>query len=584
MSFTKRSVENLKEQVDIVDVIGRAVQLKKAGANHKGLCPFHSEKTPSFVVSEQKQYYTCFGCGASGDVIEFVKRYYNLDFNEAVEKLGREYGIELEESRSYGEDLDVYYRANKAAAEFFYKSFTEKANKGYAYMKKRGIDSKLMKRFGIGYADESWDSLHKHLTGMGFSPDLLVELGLSSKSGDRYYDKFRNRVIFPIINTSGKVIGFGGRRIDPNDNPKYLNSPESKVFSKKNMLYGLNLSRQAVAKAGSIILVEGYMDTIGIYRAGIENVAASLGTALTENQARLIKRYTKDVVLLYDSDEAGRNAALRGMEILKKEGLRVRVLHVTDGKDPDEFVLEKGRDEFLKLLDKALPYGDYRIDAIKARFDISNEEGKILCLRAIAKELRSYSPVEQDIYVRKVAKDMEVSENALKREIGIADRDGSDRRGERRAEEKKEREPLTPVDRDLIRLVTIDPEYISKVNALIESLNTDTGNSIMSALEEDHAENGTVDINRVMDVLNEEDRAALQETLKDGITVTDPDALLADCVSRNRIEALKKQEKMIISMLESAADDDQSRLMEQLQNIRKEIRLGKDGKRQNEDH
>ena len=583
MSFTKRSVENLKEQVDIVDVIGRAVQLKKAGANHKGLCPFHSEKTPSFVVSEQKQYYTCFGCGASGDVIEFVKKYYNLDFNEAVEKLGREYGIELEESRSYGEDLDIYYRANKAAAEFFYKSFTEKANKGYSYMKKRGIDPKLMKRFGIGYADESWDSLHKHLTGMGFSPDLLVELGLSAKSGDRYYDKFRNRVIFPIINTSGKVIGFGGRRIDPNDNPKYLNSPESKVFSKKNMLYGLNLSRQAVAKAGNIILVEGYMDTIGIYRAGIENVAASLGTALTENQARLIKRYTKDVVLLYDSDEAGRNAALRGMEILKKEGLRVRVLHVTDGKDPDEFVLEKGRDEFLKLLDKALPYGDYRIDAIKSRFDTSSEEGKILCLRAIAKELKSYSPVEQDIYVRKVSREMEVSESALKREIGIAEKDGSGRTAVRN-NEKKEKEPLSPVDRDIIRLVTMDPDQLPKVTSALESLNTDTGNSIFSALEEEYSEHGTIDINRVLDTLEDDDRAAFRDTIKDGIPASDPDALLADCVSRNRVESLKKKEKMIISMLDSSADEDQSRLMEQLQNIRKEIRQGKDGKRQDEEH
>ena len=579
MSFTKRSIENLKEQVDIVDVIGRAVPLKKAGANHKGVCPFHSEKTPSFVVSEQKQYFTCFGCGASGDVIEFVKRYYNLDFNEAVEKLGREYGIELEESRSYGENLDVYYRINKAAAEFFYKSFTEKANKGYSYMKKRSIDPKLLKRFGIGYADAEWDSLHRHLTGMGFDPALLVELGLSVKNGDRYYDKFRNRVIFPIINTSGKVIGFGGRAIDPGDNPKYLNSPESKVFRKKNNLYGLNLSRKAVAEAGYIILVEGYMDTIGLYRAGIENVSASLGTALTENQARLIKRYTHEVVLCYDSDEAGRNAALRGMEILKKEGLRVKVLHVTEGKDPDEFIKEKGRDAFLKLLEKALPYVEYRIAAIRSRYDLTSEDGLIECLRAIAKELRDYSPVEQDIYVRKVSQEMGISENALKREIGTVEGGGRESTPERRTAASKEREPLSPVDKDLLRLIVKNPDYLPKVTEAVEMLNSDAGNSIMSALEEEFGDHGTIDARRVLDVLDDADREAFNEIVSDDIPIADPDALLADCTARHRAEGLKKQERMLVAMLANAAEEDQGRLMEQLQEIRKQIRLGKDGKR-----
>jgi len=584
MSFTKRSVENLKEQVDIVEVIGRVVQLKRAGASHKGLCPFHSEKTPSFSVSGQKQYFTCFGCGASGDVIEFVRRYYNLEFNDAVEKLGKEYGIELEESHSRGPDLEPYYRANKAAAEFFYKCFTEKANKGYSYMKKRGIDPKLLKRFGIGYADEEWDSLHKHLTGLGFDPEMLVELGLSAKRGDRYYDKFRNRVIFPIINTSGKVIGFGGRRIDPNDNPKYLNSPESRVFSKKNMLYGLNLSRKAVAEAGFIILVEGYMDTIGIYRAGIENVAASLGTALTENQARLIKRYTNDVILLYDSDAAGRNAALRGMEILKKEGLRVRVLHVTDGKDPDEFVLEKGRDEFLKLLDKALPYGEYRIEAIRSRHDISNEEGRIECLKEIASELRSYSPVEQDVYIRRVSQDMGVSETALRREIGLDGSAPGSRRPERAEDPEKEPDPLSPVEKDLIRLAILHPEMTDKVSEAFDSLSSDSGTAIISAISDECSAGDGFDLRRVMDGLDEPLRTMLRDIASEDIPIADPDALLADCLSRKRVEALKKKEQMLISMLDGASEEDQGRMMEQIQNIRREIRLGKDGKRQNEKH
>ncbi|MFR8518618.1 MAG: DNA primase, partial [Emergencia timonensis] len=327
-SFSNSTIENLKNQINIIDVVGRVVPLKRAGSNYKGVCPFHNEKTPSFVVSEQKQIFTCFGCGATGDAIEFAKRYYNLDFSEAVEKLAGEYGISLEKN-TFHDNREIYYKVNKLAANFFYKAFTEKANKGYAYMKRRDISPAILKKFGIGYADAQWDSLYKYLLSQGVDKKIMLELGLVSESKGKYYDKFRNRVIFPIINTSGKVIGFGGRAIDAEDNPKYLNSAESKIFQKKYNLYGLNISRQSVGKEGFIILVEGYMDTIALYQSGIENVAASLGTALTENQAKLIKRYTKDVILSYDADGAGRAAALRGLDILRKEECKVKVLHVT---------------------------------------------------------------------------------------------------------------------------------------------------------------------------------------------------------------------------------------------------------------
>ena len=325
MGFSNQTIESLKNQVNIIDIVGRCVPLKRAGSNYKGVCPFHSEKTPSFVVSEQKQIFTCFGCGASGDVIEFVQRYYNLDFNEAIEKIAGEYGITLEKN-AYNDRREIYYKVNKMAAGFFYRAFTERANKGYAYMKRRGISPAVLKKFGIGYADEQWDSLFRYLQSQGVDKKIILELGLASESRGKCYDKFRDRVIFPIINTAGKVIGFGGRAIDSRDNPKYLNSPESRIFQKKNNLYGLNISRQSAGKAGYIILVEGYMDVIALYQSGVENVAASLGTALTENQAKLIKRYTKDVVLSYDADGAGRAAALRGIEILKSEDCKVKVL------------------------------------------------------------------------------------------------------------------------------------------------------------------------------------------------------------------------------------------------------------------
>ena len=296
-------VDEIKSRCNIVDVIGRVVPLKKSGSNFKGVCPFHNEKTPSFVVSETKQIFTCFGCGATGDVIAFVKRYYNLEFRGAVEMLAREYGISLDGAFRSNRNKDELYEINRQAARFFYKAMREKSNKGYTYMKNRGISEETMNKFGIGYADDGWTSLYDFLGAAGVAEKKMLELGLISKSKDRCFDKFRDRVIFPIINTAGKVIGFGGRIIGDGE-PKYLNSQESGIFQKKNNLYGLNLARKDVSREDSIVLVEGYMDVVSLYQAGVRNVSASLGTALTENQARLIKRYTRNVVLSYDSDQA----------------------------------------------------------------------------------------------------------------------------------------------------------------------------------------------------------------------------------------------------------------------------------------
>ena len=338
-SFSKEAIEELKNQIDIVDVIGRSVELKRAGANYKGLCPFHNEKTPSFIVSPQKQIFTCFGgCGASGDVVTFVKRYYNLDFNEAVEKLADEYGIEIQKN-SHKDDREKYYEVNREAARLFYRNLTEKKNPGYTYMQRRGIQDSTIKKFGLGYAEDSWNNLYDDFKKKGTDEKILIELGLISKKGDRCYDKFRNRVIFPIINTAGKVIGFGGRALDNEAMPKYLNSPENKVFQKKNNLYALNSTRQDIGKEGSAIIVEGYMDAISLYQNGVRNVAASLGTALTENQAKLINRYTKNVILSYDADAAGQKAALRGIEVLRGENCKVKAIREAESYDGPSLII-----------------------------------------------------------------------------------------------------------------------------------------------------------------------------------------------------------------------------------------------------
>ncbi len=577
MGFTSSSVANLKDQIDIVDVVSSVVPLKRAGSNYKGVCPFHNEKTPSFVVSEQKQIFTCFGCGASGDAIEFVIKYYGLDFSEAVEKLADENGITLERTNNYSENLDIYYEINREAATFFYSAFTTKANKGYAYMKTRGISPSILKKFGIGYADESWDSLYQYLISKGYEKKYLLELGLISEGkAGKCYDKFRNRVMFPIINTAGKVIGFGGRAIDPNDSPKYLNSSESKVFRKKNNLYGLNLSRAEVSKRGFIILVEGYMDTIALYQGGIQNVAASLGTALTESQAKLIKRYTENVVLCYDSDQAGRNAAIRGIEVLNSSGCKVKVMHVTDGKDPDEFIKKEGKSAFLKLIETALPFADYKIESIKVKFNLSKREEKIDCLKQIAKVLRKLGPVERDIYIKKVSNDLGISEVAFKSEV--------DQRIETRAHERPNKEVrrsspvegMIAVERELLKLVFRNESYLEKINSNHELLITEISKHIFEAANKDVSEHGALDRNRFLDFLDDDERSEACSVIDNISSVGDEASIFSECIAKLRLEKLKTEERKIREMLDMADDasisqEEEIELLKKLKDIQLKI-------------
>ena len=564
-SFSSSAIENLKSQVNIVDVVGRTVPLKRAGSNHKGVCPFHNEKTPSFVVSEQKQIFTCFGCGATGDVIEYVKRYYNLDFAEAVEKLAGEYGIPMEK-KGYDENRSIYYQTNKLAAGFFYRSFTERANKGYAYMKRRGITPAVLKKFGIGYADEQWDSLYRYLLSQGIDKKTMVELGLFSEGRNgKCYDKFRNRVIFPIINTGGKVIGFGGRAIDPEDNPKYLNSPESKVFQKKNNLYGLNLSRQSVGKENYIILVEGYMDVIGLYQSGIENVAASLGTALTENQARLIKRYTRDVILSYDADSAGRAAALRGLEILKKEDCKVKVLHVTDGKDPDEYIKKNGKSAFLKLIDGALPYGDYRLESLKAGFDLDRDEDKIDYIRKATREVLSQlSPVEQDIYTKKLAKELKIAESAIKMELLGNDSTEKTHFVQRKEEAEELTPDISPVEKTLLRVMLTEESYIERLQQFPEILESDFSRKMYQLLLEEYRQFRRVDINKLLDGLPRADGDRLSEIMDHVIVGGNEEKVFDDCVRTWKQNRLAKEEQRLITLLSMADEEDNQERIRQL--------------------
>ncbi len=577
MGFSNQSIEKLKEQINIIDVVGRCVPLKRAGSNYKGVCPFHSEKTPSFVVSEQKQIFTCFGCGASGDVIAFVEKYYNLDFTEAVEKIAGEYGIQLEKS-TYGDNRDVYYQVNRLAANYFYRAFTERANKGYAYMKRRGISPAVLKKFGIGYADEQWDSLYRYLLAQGVEKKIILELGLAAESKGKCYDKFRNRVMFPIINTSGKVIGFGGRAIDSSDGPKYLNSPESRIFQKKNNLYGLNIARQSAGKTGYLILVEGYMDVISLYQSGIENISASLGTALTENQAKLIKRYTKNVILSYDADGAGRAAALRGIEILKKEDCRVKVLHVSEGKDPDEYIKKNGKAAFLELVENALPYADYKLESAKLGIDLETDEGRIEYSKKAVAILEELSPVEREVYIKKLAREMSVPEAAIRMELSDAgEPERHPERRNRQPDVSRENTEVSPVERTLLKLILTEESYIDRIAQIPDILQSEFASAVWRLAADEYHQNRFVDQNRILDSLSEQDAALLQEIIDQVIVSGNEEQVFADCVRTWKKNLLAQEEQRLILQLSLADEENNQKrieeLTDQLMDIQKKMKI-----------
>ncbi len=546
--------DELKSQLNIVDVIGRVVPLKRAGSNYKGVCPFHSEKTPSFVVSDQKQIFTCFGCGATGDVIEFTKRYYNLDFIEACEKLGKEYGIDVDFSRSSpNKEKEEYYKINREAAAFFYKAFTEKANPGYTYMKKRGLEDGILKKFGIGYADKEWDSLYKHFKARGVDEKVLLELGLISKSRDgKYYDKFRNRVMFPIINTSGRVIGFGGRRIADNDNPKYLNSPENLIFQKKNNLYALNTTKQDIGKEGSAIIVEGYMDVISLYQHGVKNVVASLGTALTDNQAKLIKRYTPAVNLCYDSDTAGINAAIRGIDILVPRGLKVKVFHVTDGKDPDEFAKAHGRDAFMKLVKNAPGAIQYKLDSLKNGLDMSRDEDKLEYIKKAAGVLRTLSPVETDIYVKALSDQLKVSERAIFAEISDESSKSSQRPAFTEREGSAAALELSSREANVISAILTNPDLTEALFDDFGIMESPFSQKIGYMMLELFGNSGNFSITDLNDRLDPDESIALERAVSGIVLAGREEEVLEESIRKWKLEKLFDKEKNIVSRMDLA--------------------------------
>ncbi|WP_459482400.1 DNA primase [Clostridium saccharoperbutylacetonicum] len=417
MQVSEEVIQKIKEQNDIVDIISEDVRLKKSGRNYMGLCPFHNDKSPSFSVSSEKQIYKCFSCGEAGNVFTFVMKYKKLTFVEAAKYLAAKANIPLQiensENSKISRKKELLYKINVEAARYYFSNL-QRNRTAKDYFLKRGIKEETIKRFGLGYSNDEWQGVINYLRKKGYKNDFLLEAGLVSKSekSGNVYDKFRNRVMFPVFDVRGKVIGFGGRVLD-DSKPKYLNSPETMVFQKGINLYGLNFAVKNKLQEDYIIIVEGYMDLIALHQYGITNAVASLGTALTVNQVRLLRRYVNKVIISYDADVAGQTATLRGLEILRSAGLDVKVLTVPEGKDPDEFVRNNGKDAFLRLINEALPLIDYKIKRAAQGIDLKNQNDLIEYGEKFAEILADLNPIEKDVYIKKISEETSIKEQAL---------------------------------------------------------------------------------------------------------------------------------------------------------------------------
>lgn len=410
---------------DIIDYVSKFVQLKKTGRDYIGLCPFHNEKTPSFHVSGEKQLFHCFGCGASGNLVQFVMRTENLDFVETIKLLADRAGIVIPEN---GENMsnETHERKkrildmNKLSARFFYDTLKnpEKGTEAREYFNKRRLSGKIINIYGLGYADSDKTSLINFLKTKNYTEKQILEAGLAVEREGKIVDKFRNRVMFPIIDVRGNIIGFGGRtmldvkEINGYKIPKYLNSSETAAFDKGRNLFSLNLAKNA--KSDKLILCEGYMDVISVYQAGVHNIVATLGTAITENQAKLMLRYANEILICYDMDEAGQKAALRAIDIINSVNGKSRVIHLNGAKDPDEYITKNGADAFKAAVKNAVPSTEFKLSLIKGRYDTSTVDGKISYISDAADALQGINnAVEVDAYIKKLSEENDISAEAV---------------------------------------------------------------------------------------------------------------------------------------------------------------------------
>lgn len=604
----EEDIDEVRQRADIVDVISTVVQLKKAGRTFKGLCPFHDEKTASFTVNPDRQTFHCFGCGEGGNVITFVMKTENLDFPDAVKALADRIGYKLRyvdgpKGRAPDEGKQTRtYAANAAALDFFSASLnkTEEGRKATAYLAGRGFDSSVVERFKLGYAPEAWDAFTKFAGAKGFKKQELLDAGLavkSDKNPDRIYDRFRNRVIFPIFDLTDKIIGFGGRVIGEGT-PKYLNSPETPVFHKSRALYALNWAKDSIKKQEEAIIVEGYTDVIALMSRGVENVVATLGTALGAEHLKLLARYTHRVVFVFDADEAGRKAAERGLELMRgfylgpeyrrfvelteSRHLDLFVATLPTGSDPADFAAEKGEVAFKKLISQAKPLVEFCLNSVFAGADKKTVGGKQrTATRALEIIAVLPSPVAREGYIKKVADYLGLSYESLFDEFKKYTEKKEPVRGQATAALPAKRDPARNVEREVMKLALQYPDLTGPILETVTPAHFSHPDlrTVYELVNEMFTATGSVDPGRLIDRLGDEgDRQTVTALTTEEIKTPDISKYSADIMKRikefeiaRRINTLKAEMQRVDPALDTAIYDELFSRLLSLETERREI-------------
>ena len=569
--YSDELLDEIKSKNDIVDIVSQYVVLKRAGRNYMGLCPFHKEKSGSFCVSPDKQIFHCFGCGVGGNVFHFISKIENLNFKESVEMLANRAGVELPVSGNFEDDKlaklkSRVYEVNKCAAEFYHENlYKPTAKPGQEYVKKRHLDNKTLKAFKIGYSGR-FNELYTELKSKGFTEEEILASCLVNKNPDgKFIDRFRNRLMFPIFDTHERVIAFGGRVLD-DSKPKYINSPEDIVYSKGRHLFAFNIARKYNSK--TIIMVEGYMDAVSLHQRGIHNAVASLGTALTEAQGRLLRRSCEKVIIGYDADGAGQAATLRGLEILQNLGCDIRILQIEGAKDPDEFVVKYGPERFQMYVNKAISLVEFKVKMLKKSLDLDNVNDKIKFLNEVAKIVAKVeNSMEREVYVDKISLEYKVSKDAIYAEINKLLYANS------RTEQKLEKK-VVPVKNISIQqdeqtvdvktkrleslviylLINYPDKSFERLKKLIDNnvIKIERNKAIINKLYEEH-EKGNINIENILDLFEDEITVNyLSGIMSSDFEITDVDKCIEDVLVTYRKELLLQRRNEILGKIDNS--------------------------------
>ena len=566
--YSDEIIDDVRQSNDIVDVISQYVRLKRSGRNYFGLCPFHNEKSPSFSVSPEKQIFHCFGCGVGGNVFTFLTKIEGINFVEAVQLLAERANIQLPTLEnnvdSAKEALKAkVYKVNEFTAKYYHENLYRPESKiAQEYIKKRKLSNETLKSFQIGFSGK-FDELYKELKKQGFEDREILESGLVNKNErGQYIDRYRNRLMFPICDVRGRVIAFGGRVLD-DSKPKYINSPENVVYSKGRHLYGLNVAKKYDIKK-RLLIVEGYMDVVSLHQRDIHNVVASLGTALTQQQGYLLRNNTEQIILSYDSDEAGQTAKVRAMEILQNMGCDIRVLQMEGAKDPDEYVIKYGNARFQNLVDKAISVIEFKVKILRQSLNLENTNDKIKFLNEIAKLISKIdNSMEREVYIEKIAKEYDVSKEAIYAEVNkLTYKESKDEkvlsktRPVVRHIEKKEIDNVSEATKRrentvLAILLSGDRNIyeIIKQNITIKDFKYEIDKKIAEKLYEEF-ENGNSNINSIIDDLSEEEQNHITMIMAEDYGIDDIEKAIDDIIQSYEKDKLNERKLEILELLE----------------------------------